>query len=581
MRCFALLIAAITCTAGSFAGQQGKRTVLNYSFEPVVNDGKLLMHIKLDFKGGQSDIERLQIPSAWGDAAHLEKGISNLTTSVQRGNVHVSYDLVKDWITPPRRPDHHAIVEPDHFEFNTQNGLVHPRLDSGAAVEVNFDWRKLPARWSLATSFGSGKPLQSFRGTWGEVVNALFAGGDFRISRRNISGRPLTLAIRGRWRLTDDEIGAQIQKIIAIQRTFWKDYNFPYYLVTVSIFARESGSSGGSGFTNAFALFLQPTSSFAYDVQSLLAHEAFHTWNPYRMGALPKSSTGLSWFTEGFTTYYQDLLLLRAGITGFQEYVERTNEKLRKYSFSPDKNLSNQEVIERHRVDRSAGDISYHRGAIAALWLDRTIREATKGKATLDNVMLALRHQARRSNSVLSADRIFQAISRYVDPSAMQQFRSFVESGSNITVPNDALGPCAQMQMQDIPPFELGMEREALMSQRVITGIRPGSNAYEAGLRDGQQVDHVSIYWNDVSRPVKLTIRTEAGGKSIQYYPHGKPSLSIPQFRVECAASVWKSLRLTQNSRKFFVCCREMRTHQIYEQVKSAIGSRSMARWPR
>lgn len=440
------MIAVAACASSVSASQLRPRTVLKYSFEPVVNDGKLVLHVLLEFKGGPIETASLEVPSAWADATHLDKGITNLTNSFHGGHVRVSYDLVKDWVVPPPRADHHAILEAEYFEFNTQNGLVHPQLESISPVEAHFDWRKLPAGWSLATSFGAGKRRQSFRRSWGEVNNALFAGGDFRIYRRNIAGRPLFLAIRGNWQFTDEEVSSRIQKMISFQRAFWHDYNFPYYLVTVSTFGRDDGGAGGGGFTNAFALFLQWKSSFGYDVQSLLAHETFHTWNPYRMGALPSSSIGLSWFTEGFTTYYQNVLLLRAGMLTFQDYVQRTNENLRKYLLSTAKNVSNQEVIDRHRSDAASDDIPSVRGAITALWLDWTIREATRGKSSLDTVMFELARQARGSRPLLTAERIFRTASRYIDSGARQQLREYVELGSTIQVPAAALGPCATLQ---------------------------------------------------------------------------------------------------------------------------------------
>ena len=67
---------------------------------------------------------------------------------------------------------------------------------------------------------------------------------------------------------------------------------------STAVVVRWNAGAVKANFTNAFALFLQRDSSFGYGVQSLLAHEIFHTWNPYRMGA-PNSSTDMSWFTEG------------------------------------------------------------------------------------------------------------------------------------------------------------------------------------------------------------------------------------------------------------------------------------------
>lgn len=510
--------------------------VLNYSFEPVVSDGKLVLHVGLEFDGGPINTETLVAPSAWGSATHLEKGITNLTNVHHAGRVRISYDLVKDWIVPPPRADHHALLEPEYFEFTTQTGLVHPPIETSAPVDVRFDWRKLPPAWSLATSFGTKERLQSFRGSWRTVHNALFAGVDFRIHHRNIGGLSLILAIRGNWQFTDEEAAVRIENMISFQRMFWNDRDFPSYLVTVSTFDRDGGGAGGSAFTNAFALFLPADSSFGDSVQSLLAHEIFHTWNPYRMGALPNSSIAMSWFTEGFTTYYQDVLPLRAGTLTFPKYLEQTNENLRKYMFSPVRNVSNQEVIERHSTDSAIDDLMYARGAVTALWLDRKIREATRGKASLDNVMFDLVQQARGRKPALTGDRVFRTAGKYIDADARQQLRQYVELGKTIQVPASALGPCATLQMDDIPAFELGIDLEMLLSRHIVSGVKPGSAAFQAGLRDGQMVARTSIYWNDVSKPVKLTVVTEKGANKIEYYPLGSSPGPIPQYHLTVEA---------------------------------------------
>jgi hypothetical protein len=67
-----------------------------------MNDGKLTLHVLLEFQGGPIETASLEAPSAWGDATHLEKGISNLTNTYHGGHIRVSYDMVKDWVVPPR-----------------------------------------------------------------------------------------------------------------------------------------------------------------------------------------------------------------------------------------------------------------------------------------------------------------------------------------------------------------------------------------------------------------------------------------------------------------------------------------------
>jgi predicted metalloprotease with PDZ domain len=85
---------------------------------------------------------------------------------------------------------------------------------------------------------------------------------------------------------------------------------------------------------------------------SLLAHEVFHTWNPYKLGWIRSPAEGIYWFTEGFTTYYQDLLLWRAGLLSLEGYIQAVNRVLRDYFQSHAKNTSMRELIERSRDDR-------------------------------------------------------------------------------------------------------------------------------------------------------------------------------------------------------------------------------------
>src|SRR5207244_3123181 len=84
-----------------------------------------------------------------------------------------------------------------------------------------------------------------------------------------------------------------IQKTIGVVRDFWKDDQFPYFLVTLKPYDRDSGSSDGSAFTNAFWMYVSRKDSLAGRL-SQLAHESFHAWNPHRMGLRPSNdrSTG-------------------------------------------------------------------------------------------------------------------------------------------------------------------------------------------------------------------------------------------------------------------------------------------------
>jgi predicted metalloprotease with PDZ domain len=66
------------------------------------------------------------------------------------------------------------------------------------------------------------------------------------------------------------------------------------------------------------------------DLLGLIAHEYFHAWNVKRLKPRDfapldytrENYTELLWFFEGFTSYYDDLLLLRAGLIDAPRYLQ-------------------------------------------------------------------------------------------------------------------------------------------------------------------------------------------------------------------------------------------------------------------
>ncbi|MEM5278538.1 M61 family metallopeptidase [Cupriavidus taiwanensis] len=139
----------------------------------------------------------------------------------------------------------------------------------------------------------------------------------------------------------------------------------------------------------------------------LCSHEYFHTWNvkrikpaafvPYRLAQ--ETYTPLLWLFEGFTSYYDDLVLVRSGCVTEAQYVEmlaktwngvlrgngRTKQSVAESSFDA--------WTKYYRQDENAPNaiVSYYtKGALVALTLDLTIRDKTRGRRSLDDVMRAL-----------------------------------------------------------------------------------------------------------------------------------------------------------------------------------------------
>jgi predicted metalloprotease with PDZ domain len=390
---------------------------------------------------------------------------------------------------------------------------------------------------------------QSFHGSWKDALNSLFVGGDYRTYHTTVSGNAVNFAIRGKWNFTDEEWTSQVRKIIKYERTFWHDNNFPYFLITLTPFTQERGSQGGTALTNAFMEHLSLQDSISPQVLRQVAHENFHSWNPYKIGHVPDPEERVSWFYEGFTNYYHDLVLFRAGLSSFSDYVASLNGRLRTYELEEGVKSPLDEFVRRHNADHSAlAGLEYRRGSVIAAWLDATIRRESHNQSSLDDLMFYLVRQdadyERKHHGkpmVLTNKRVFSAAAKFLGNTSVIQLRQYVLNGGSIQLPQGVLGPCAQSHAEMIGRFELGFDRRSITGDaKQVVGVKPHSEAYKAGLRDGQKLLGWSIYNGDPIRQVRLTIKTDNGKQVLTYYPQGF-KIPIQQFVLNAGENFLKS----------------------------------------
>jgi predicted metalloprotease with PDZ domain len=139
----------------------------------------------------------------------------------------------------------------------------------------------------------------------------------------------------------------------------------------------------------------------------LCSHEYFHTWNvkrikpavfaPYRLNE--ENYTPLLWLFEGFTSYYDDLVLVRSGVideAAYLKLIAKTLNGVLRGSGRLKQSVADSSFdawTKYYRQDENAPNavVSYYtKGSLVALLLDLTIRTETKGRKSLDDVMRAL-----------------------------------------------------------------------------------------------------------------------------------------------------------------------------------------------
>ena len=139
----------------------------------------------------------------------------------------------------------------------------------------------------------------------------------------------------------------------------------------------------------------------------LVSHEYFHTWNvkrikpqafvPYDLSQPDLSR--LLWVFEGFTSYYDDLLLLRSTAITQSDYLRLLAKTITSVARTPGRHK--QSVAESsfdawtryYKQDENSPNalVSYYtKGALVALGLDLLIRQESAGAYSLDDVMRLL-----------------------------------------------------------------------------------------------------------------------------------------------------------------------------------------------
>jgi predicted metalloprotease with PDZ domain len=283
-----------------------------------------------------------------------------------------------------------------------------------APVEDKPQWRAASglAGWRL-NKRGFGTYLAT---DYDELADCPVELGDFWDAEFKACGVPHRVVVAGTTPAFDGaRLLADMQKICETAIRFWHERKkppFKYYLFMLN--AVDDGY-GGLEHRNSTALIASrrdlPRTGEARQADGyttllgLVSHEYFHTWNVKRLRPAEFASydytrenyTRLLWFFEGFTSYYDDLLLRRAGVIDDQTYFKLLNKTANQVLQAPGREVQSvaqasfDAWVKYYRQDENTPNatISYYtKGALVALCFDLTLR--AEGHATLDDVMRAL-----------------------------------------------------------------------------------------------------------------------------------------------------------------------------------------------
>ncbi|MDH5444256.1 MAG: PDZ domain-containing protein [Gammaproteobacteria bacterium] len=184
----------------------------------------------------------------------------------------------------------------------------------------------------------------------------------------------------------------------------------------------------------------------------LCSHEYFHTWNikqikpeaflPYNLQQ--ESYTKQLWAFEGFTSYFDDLALVRTGLIKPQRYLELLGQTATRVWHGSGRlkqsaaESSFDAWTKFYKQDENAPNaiVSYYtRGALLALSVDCLIRQHTNDNKSLDDVMRHLWQEYGKPQKGVPEARIEEIISTFAGVELSEFFNKHLHGTEDIPLP--------------------------------------------------------------------------------------------------------------------------------------------------
>ncbi|MDE1180600.1 PDZ domain-containing protein [Paraburkholderia sp.] len=297
--------------------------------------------------------------------------------------------------------------------------------DAPCEVEIQKPAGPAYRGWRVATALRESRGTKRYgfgayeAANYDELIDHPVTLGEFALTTFDAHGMPHDIVIAGRVTSLDmPRLAADLKRVCEAQIALFepKSKKAP---VDRYVFMTQAVGDGYGGLEHRASTALicnradlpvmgRPQTTDGYRTYlGLCSHEYFHTWNVKRIkpaafapyDLTQENYTSLLWLFEGFTSYYDDLMLVRSGLISQDDYfgllgkvvagVQRGSGRLKQTVAES----SFDAWVKYYRQDENAPNaiVSYYtKGSLVALAFDLTIRASTGNRKSLDDVMRLL-----------------------------------------------------------------------------------------------------------------------------------------------------------------------------------------------
>ena len=438
----------------------------------------------------------------------------------------------------------------------------------------------LPRGWKVATAMPAAPGRYRYLcADYTELVDHPVEMGRFWRGEFQLRGVPHELVVAGAWPSFDGErLLADVRRICETQVNFWHGRGKPPMPRYVFMLNTVEDGYGGLEHRASTALIAArrhlPRQGVAdggdgyVTLLGLISHEYFHTWNVKRLKPREfetldfgsENYTRLLWFFEGFTSYYDDLLLLRAKLIDAPRYLRLLARTISGVMATPGRKqqsvaeASFDAWVKYYRGDENTPNatISYYtKGSLVALALDLSLRSS--GPASLDEVMRGLWTRAR-GGAIDEAD-IAAVLQQLAGRSMQAELDAWVHGTDDLPLP--ALLAQAGVTLQ-AEGGDLASEWGLRLSEGALSGIHVktvhrDSAAERAGVAAGDELLAVDGWrvrrlddaraWIGHRQPVALTVVRDQRLVPLTLAPDAAQPTGVTLTLADKPASAVRALR--------------------------------------
>lgn len=310
------------------------------------------------------------------------------------GEVTVDYEIYANQLG--RRSRH---IDDTHAYLDASAVFMYADAWRDEPVSVSLD---VPGEWKSYSGMEREGEHQFSAANWDVLVDSPIETGINKHYEFTQDNRDYEVVFWGEGNYDAEKTVEDLHKLVATGDSIWSSYPFERYVFMIHA---TTGAGGATEHKNS-TIIQRPRYSFAsrddyLSFMSTASHEFVHTWNvkAYRPdGLVPydyqeENYTDLFWIAEGSTSYFQNHLLLQAGIMEPSEYFERVATSIDRYRSKPGREVmsvaeaSFEAWIDQYG-DRAHNDSVniYSEGALVSWLLDSELLKTTDGEVSYRDV---------------------------------------------------------------------------------------------------------------------------------------------------------------------------------------------------